>query len=188
MTRIVAGSAGGRRISVPAGRATRPTSDRTREGLFSTLVAIHGSIEGTAFLDLYAGSGAVGLEAASRGAGTALLVENNATAVRVIRSNVADLGLPGVEVVAADVERFLTQQAPATSSREPFTIVFLDPPYATAVGPALASLVAGRWLAAGATVVVERASRDGAVDWPTGITPERSRRYGDSTLWYGRPS
>ena len=88
MTRIVAGAAGGRRLSVPAGRGTRPTADRAREGLFATVLAIRGPLDGATGLDLYAGSGAVGLEALSRGASDVLLVESDARAARVIRGNI----------------------------------------------------------------------------------------------------
>jgi 16S rRNA (guanine966-N2)-methyltransferase len=188
VVRIVAGTAGGRRLAVPPGRGTRPTSDRTREGLFSSLVAIHGSLEGVAFLDLYAGSGAVGLEAASRGATPVVLVEKDPGAVRVVRANLAELGLSGVEVIAGAVERVLREQAPVSGARAPFTIVFVDPPYATEVRPVLDLLLNGGWLTEDGTVVVERATRDSAMEWASGITLERSRRYGDSTLWYGRRS
>ena len=93
MTRVIAGAARGRRLAVPAGRLTRPTSDRAREGLFGTLVALHGPLDGACVLDLYAGSGAVGLEALSRGARRALLVEADARAARVIRGNIEAVGL-----------------------------------------------------------------------------------------------
>src|SRR3954467_326701 len=109
MTRIVAGAGGGRRLQVPAGRRTRPTSERAREGLFSSL----GDLTGARFLDLYAGSGAVGLEALSRGAAQATLVESDAGALRVIRTNAAALGLPGSDVRAGTVERFLDEYAQA---------------------------------------------------------------------------
>ena len=118
MTRIISGAAGGRRLAVPAGQATRPTSDRAREGLFSTATAIRGTLEHRAVLDLYAGSGAVGLEALSRGAADVLLVEADSRAVRVIRANIAALGLPGARVVANRVDRALARgrcdQAPRT--------------------------------------------------------------------------
>ena len=181
MTRIVGGVAGGRRLSVPRGRSTRPTSERTREGLFSTLEAIHRTLSGLAFLDLYAGSGAVGLEAASRGAAPVLLVESESSAVGAMRANCATLQLPQVEIRADKVDRFLSQ--PATDR---FDVVFLDPPYADDVEPALDLLVGNGWLSADATIVVERATRSAAPEWPAGWTEDRSRRYGDSTLWYGR--
>ncbi len=95
MTRVIAGAARGRRLAVPAGRLTRPTSDRAREGLFSTLAAVCGSLDGARVLDLYAGSGAVGLEALSRGAARVLFVEADARAARVIRGNIEAVGLAG---------------------------------------------------------------------------------------------
>ena len=101
MARVIAGEAGGRRLAVPGGRDTRPTSDRAREGLFATITSIAGPLDGARVLDLYAGSGAVGLEALSRGAGHVLLVEQGARAVRVIRENIEAIGLPGA-VLAAD--------------------------------------------------------------------------------------
>jgi len=181
--RIVAGTAGGRTIVVPRGRDTRPTSDRSREGLFSTLESMHGTLAGRAFLDLYAGSGAVGLEAASRGAASVVLVESAPTALTAIRRNMAALGLATVELVVDRVERFL-----AESPARQFDVAFLDPPYALPVDAALTTLVGRDWLVPDGIVVVERASRDGTLCWPTGFSDDRSRRYGDSTLWYGRRS
>jgi 16S rRNA (guanine966-N2)-methyltransferase len=181
VTRLIGGSAGGRRLATPPGRGTRPTSDRTREGLFSSLVSLTGGLDGCSFLDLYAGSGAVGLEAASRGASRVTLVERDPKAVRVLRTNVSAVTTAAVEVVESSVERFLAGDAAA------YDIVFLDPPYADPVVGALGRLVTG-WLAPGAIVCVERASRDLSLLWPEGIEGLRSRRYGDSALWYGRAS
>lgn len=184
MTRVVAGAVGGRRLAVPPGRRTRPTSERAREGLFSSL----GDLTGARFLDLYAGSGAVGLEAVSRGAAAATLVEADAGAVRVLRANVAALGLPGVEVRPVKVEQFLREAAEAGvgdgGGREPYDVVFLDPPYALDVAAVLTACVP--WI--GDTVVVERATRDGEPPWPSGLVTAKSRRYGDTSLWYGRRS
>src|SRR5579859_7427378 len=109
MTRVIAGTAGGRRLAVPAGRDTRPTSDRAREGLFATVSSIVGSLTGARVLDLYAGSGAVGLEALSRGADHVLLVEHGARAARVIQQNIEAIGLPGAAVIADRVERVLAR-------------------------------------------------------------------------------
>ena len=181
---MIAGEAGGRRLAVPAGRDTRPTSDRAREGLFATIVSMAGSLTGARVLDLYAGSGAVGLEALSRGAGHVLLVESGARAGRVIRENVDALGLAGAEVVIDRVERVLAR-GPAGG---PYDVVFADPPYALAgeeVSGILRALAARGWLAAGALVIVERATRSGPVSWPEGFVPERARRYGEATFWYG---
>jgi 16S rRNA (guanine966-N2)-methyltransferase len=185
VTRIIAGTAGGRRLSVPGGRGTRPTSDRAREGLFGTILAIRGPLDGAAVLDLYAGSGAVGLEALSRGAGDVLLVESDARAARVIRGNIEALGLPGARLVSDRVERVLAR---GPGGHPPRDVVFADPPYAAPdaeVERTLGALRGQGWLAPGALVVVERATRSGPVAWPAGYTPERSRGYGEATLWYG---
>ena len=109
MARVIAGEAGGRRLAVPAGRDTRPTSDRAREGLFGTVASIMGSLTGARVLDLYAGSGAVGLEALSRGARHVLLVESGDRASRVIRQNIEAIALPGAELAADRVERVLAR-------------------------------------------------------------------------------
>jgi 16S rRNA (guanine966-N2)-methyltransferase len=189
MTRIVAGVAGGRRLSVPPGRDTRPTSDRAREGLFATLQSIRGPLDGARVLDLYAGSGAVGLEALSRGASDVLLVESDPRAAHEIRQNIEVVRLPGARLLAGRVERVLAR-GPGTDP--PRDLVFADPPYAVPaeeVERVLAALRGtskhGGWLAPGALVVVERATRSGPFRWPAGYTPERSRGYGEATLWYG---
>jgi 16S rRNA (guanine966-N2)-methyltransferase len=181
VSRIIAGSAGGRRLVLPAGRSTRPTADRAREGLFSTLVSLRGSLEALRFLDLYAGSGAVGLEAASRGAAAVLLVERDPKALAAIRTNIQALGLPGVELRAQSVGQVLEGGA-----GEPFDVVFLDPPYDDPVDDQLLTLVRGGWLAEGAVVCVERSSRGAPPAWPEGLSALRSRRYGEGTLCYGR--
>jgi 16S rRNA (guanine966-N2)-methyltransferase len=186
MTRIVAGSAGGRRLAVPPGRNTRPTGDRVREGLFATVTAMLGSLDGVYALDLYAGSGAVGLEALSRGAREVLLVESDAAAARVIRGNIQAVGLPGGRVIVGKVDRVLAR---GPGDDPPRDLVFADPPYLTPaaeVARMLASLQARGWLAPAALVVVERASRSGPLAWPAGYAPDRSRDYGEATLWYGR--
>jgi len=186
VARVIAGEAGGRRLAVPDGRDTRPTSDRAREGLFSTIVSMLGSLDGTRVLDLYAGSGAVGLEALSRGADHVLLVEQGARATRVIRENIEAIGLPGAVLAADRVERVLARgTAPAMSG---YDVVFADPPYAladTAVSHVLSLLADQGWLAPGALVIVERATRSGPVNWPDGFVPDRTRRYGEATFWYG---
>jgi 16S rRNA (guanine966-N2)-methyltransferase len=184
MARVIAGQAGGRRLAVPDGRNTRPTSDRAREGLFATIVSLTGSLDGARVLDLYAGSGAVGLEALSRGAEHVLLVESGPRAARVIRDNIAAIGLPGAELVTDRVERLLARE-PGTS---PYDVVFADPPYALPgdeVTAMLQTLDKNGWLAPGALVIVERATRSGPVTWPAGLQPDRARRYGEATFWYG---
>ena len=185
VTRVIAGAARGRRLAVPAGRLTRPTSDRAREGLFGTLVALHGPLDGACVLDLYAGSGAVGLEALSRGARRALFVEADARAARVIRGNIETVGLSGADLVTDRVDRLLGR-GPAGPDR--YDVAVADPPYAVTgdeVTGMLAALAGGGWLAPGAVVAVERATRSGPVGWPTGYAADRSRRYGDTTFWYG---
>ncbi|MEU6537596.1 16S rRNA (guanine(966)-N(2))-methyltransferase RsmD [Streptomyces sp. NPDC047000] len=186
MTRVIAGTAGGRRLAVPQGHGTRPTSDRAREGLFSSWQSLLGHpLEGHRVLDLYAGSGAVGLEALSRGAGHALLVESDARAVRTVRDNVRSLGLPGAEVRAGKAEQIIRTTEPA----QPYDLVFLDPPYAVTdddLREILLTLRAGGWLTADALVTVERSTRGGDFRWPAGFEAIRSRRYGEGTFWYGR--
>ena len=160
MTRVIAGAARGRRLAVPAGRLTRPTSDRAREGLFGTLVALHGPLDGACVLDLYAGSGAVGLEALSRGARRALLVEADARAARVIRGNIGAVGLSGAELVTDRVDRLLGR-GPAGPDR--YDLAVADPPYAVTddeVTGMLAAL-AGGWLAS-------RGGRRGGAGHPLG--------------------
>jgi len=182
---VIAGEAGGRRLAVPDGRNTRPTSDRAREGLFATIVSLTGSLDGARVLDLYAGSGAIGLEALSRGASHVLLVENGPRAARVIRDNIQAIGLPGAELLTDRVERVLAR-GPGTN---PYDVVFADPPYALAadeVTNMLQALHHNGWLAPGALVIVERATRSGPVSWPAGLQPDRARRYGEATFWYAK--
>ncbi|GAA4223499.1 16S rRNA (guanine(966)-N(2))-methyltransferase RsmD [Streptosporangium album] len=169
---------------MPPGRGTRPTSDRAREGIFSTVGSLLGSLDGARVLDLYAGSGAVGLEALSRGAVHALLVESDAKAARTIRANIEALGLPGARLVADRVERVLGRDA-----AEPYDLVFADPPYAVtdeAVDAMLGQLRDHGWLAQDALVAVERESRGNDLIWPMGYGGERVRRYGEASVWYGR--
>jgi 16S rRNA (guanine966-N2)-methyltransferase len=185
VTRIIAGAAGGRRLAAPPGSSTRPTSDRAREGLFGTVTALRGGLAGAAVLDLFAGSGAVGLEALSRGAADVLLVESDARAAQVIRANIAAIGLAGARVIADRVDRVLARgrgEWPASD------FVFADPPYALGdaeLAQVLGALCGQDWLAAGAVVAVERASKSGPPPWPPELTSDRSRRYGEATLWYG---
>jgi 16S rRNA (guanine966-N2)-methyltransferase len=183
MTRIIGGTAGGRRIKAPSGDNTRPTSDRVREALFSSIDAELGSVTGLRFLDLYAGSGAVGLEARSRGAGVVTCVEQDRRTAALVRDNLRTLGMNGVDVVSSSVSRAL-----AHPPRAPYDLVFLDPPYALATDDVVADLEALRdqdWLADGALVVVERSSRATALAWPKGFQGARERRYGETVLWYG---
>ena len=183
MTRVIAGAARGRRLQVPPGDGTRPTSDRAREALFGTLESLLGAWAGRRVLDLYAGSGAVGLEALSRGAAHALLVEADARAARTLAVNVATLGLAGAELRRGRVERVAAHGLPGPA----YDVVFADPPYDLTddeLRTVLADLRPA--VADAAVVVVERATRGGAWTWPAGYEEVRSRRYGEATLWYGR--
>ena len=183
MIRIIGGSAGGRRIRTPSGAHTRPTSDRVREALFSAVDAALGSLHALRFLDVYAGSGAVGLEARSRGAGVVTLVEHDRRTAAVIRANAATLELGQVEVLVVPADRALSQPP-----RAPYDVVFLDPPYAlpvTDVESDLRALRDHRWLAHEALVVVERSSRGSSLTWPDGLSGDRTRTYGETMLWYG---
>lgn len=186
MTRIIGGEARGRRLRTPPGAATRPTSDRVREALFSALESALGSLSGLRFLDLYAGSGAVGLEARSRGAGAVTAVESDRRTARLISDNAAALGFAEVRVVGQPVGRFL--DGGADDPGGPYDVAFLDPPYDLApaeVENVLARLARG-WVRDGATVVIERSTRSVEPAWPVGLVRERSREYGETVLWYVR--
>ena len=183
MTRIISGAAGGRRLRTPAGARTRPTSDRVREALFSRLEHLD-VLSGARVLDLYAGSGALGLEAASRGARSVLLVDSDRGAAKVARENAAVVGRPGVVVREDTVERVLVA-GPGGSAR--VDLVFLDPPYdlsEEALGDALALLVHHGWLAPEALVVVERSSRSPEPRWSKGLAQAGERRYGETRMWF----
>jgi len=206
VTRIIAGTVGGRRIAVPPS-GTRPTSDRVREALFSALQAGPG-LAGAAVLDLCAGSGALGIEALSRGAEYALFVESDRRAAGTLRANLADLGLAGVATLrVASAGAVLAGPAPRA-----FDLVLIDPPYAVPnaeIAGWLRDGWANGWLAGpdpdgepdgdsdgnpdgasdagfgGATVVVERPAKAGAFDWPEPLRARRDRRYGDTVLHWG---
>ncbi len=181
MTRVVGGRFGGRRLAVPPS-GTRPTSDMVREGVFSTLTSLLGDLAGVRFLDLYAGSGAVGIEALSRGA-TVTFVDVARKAVATLRANIAQLGesADAVTVVQGKAE---TVAAGLASSD--FDVVFADPPYELASERLREVVEALRpALAADALVVIERSARD-PWRWPGWVEGVRERRYGDSTVWYGR--
>ena len=185
MTRIVAGSCGGRTIAVPP-RGTRPTSERVREAVFSRLEHL-GVVAGARVLDLYAGSGALGLEALSRGAARAVLVEQDAAAARVCRANAQALGLTGqVEVAQTTVGRYLADGTPDHDhGPDRFDLVLADPPYALdTLDDVLTALVDA--LAPGAVVVVERAARAASLRWPDGLVPDDDRRYGETHVWTAR--
>jgi len=187
MTRIIAGAHGGRRLSAPAGALTRPTSDRVREAFFSSLDSMI-DLSGARFADLYAGSGAVGLEALSRGASHALLVESDARAARTIRDNIVALRVGNAaRLVTGKVSQVLA----GPPDGGPYDVIFADPPYAVTAAEITEVqnlLVENGWLAPDAVVALERSTRGGTMTWVDGVTAERSRRYGETTLWYGRGS
>ncbi len=180
--RVIAGSARGRRLAVPPGRAVRPTPDRVREALFSRLAA---RVEGAAVLDLYAGSGALAVEALSRGAGHAVLVERDRRSADVAAANLERAGVaPRARVARIDAARFAAEPRGG-----PFDLVLVDPPYATplsAVYARLADLQRAGALAPDATVVVERDKRDPDLDLPPPefLASEAVRTYGDTVLVY----
>ncbi len=184
MTRIISGRAGGLRLATPPGAGTRPTSDRVREALFSRLEHLE-VLAGARVLDLYAGSGALGLEALSRGAVSVLLVESDKAAVKVTRANAASIGVPGAVVRQATVARVL-----ATPPPQPFSLAFSDPPYALTedeLAADLALLAGPGWLTGDALVVVERSSRTPEPRWPAGWEAEGERRYGETKIWFAGP-
>jgi 16S rRNA (guanine966-N2)-methyltransferase len=188
MTRIISGFAGSLTLAVPAS-GTRPTSDRVREAIFSALEA-RDSITGARVLDLYAGSGSLGLEAASRGAASVTLVDNSAAAVKACRSNVAHVlkASPKGRTVAVEVSASPVQPFVA-GSRAFWDIVFLDPPYelpAAEVLRNLESLVPR--LDPDAVVVVERSSRDAPLELPIGLELDRRKDYGDTSLYWVSPA
>ncbi|WP_260744682.1 16S rRNA (guanine(966)-N(2))-methyltransferase RsmD [Mycobacterium sp. SMC-2] len=178
MTRIIGGVAGGRRIAVPP-RGTRPTTDRVRESLFNILTA-RGDLTGVAVLDLYAGSGALGLEALSRGAASALFVESDQRSASVIARNIDALGLTGATVRRGAVATVL-----AAGTATAVDLVLADPPYdveAAEVEAVLAALVTHGWADAGTVAVVERGATGAPLTWPAGWSVWSPRVYGDTRL------
>ena len=188
MTRIIGGFAGSIRLTVPP-FGTRPTSDRVREAIFSALEA-RDALDGARVLDLYSGSGALGLEAASRGAGHVTLVDRATAATRITHSNAAAVrkaaprgGAPEIVISSQPVQSFLG------GSLEHWDVVFVDPPYELGgleLVHNLEALVAR--LRPDAVVVLERSSRDRAPEWPAGLELERRKDYGDTALYWLRPA
>jgi len=184
VTRIISGRAGGRRLETPKGAQTRPTSDRVREALFSAIESWAGSLQGLRVLDLYAGSGAIGLEAWSRGAEEVTLVESDRRTAELIGRNARAVG-SDARVVARAVATVLAERPEAS-----YDLVFTDPPYPLAddaLATDLALLARNGWLAPEALLVVERASRSQEPTWPAGVAPLAGKRgrkkYGETTLW-----
>ncbi len=176
--RVVGGRLKGRVLHAPASRAVRPTSERLRESIFDILAHRHDAVEGARVVDLFAGSGALGIEALSRGAEFALFVDNGAEARALLRANVEALALGGVtRIWRADATRL--GKAPAGP---PFTLAFLDPPYDKGLaGPALAALCEGGWLAANALVVVEEAVK-AEIAAPPALERVDERVYGETRV------
>lgn len=178
VTRIVAGTARGRKLQVPA-HGTRPTSDRVREAVFSALAA-RTDLDGARVLDLYAGSGALGLEALSRGAVHALLVESDPRTAAVVAANIRAVGEPGAQLRLGTVASVL-----ARPCDEPYDLVLADPPYAVTddtVAGVLVALLAGGWLAEDALVVLERGARSPETVWPGGLEAIWAKRYGEARV------
>lgn len=191
MTRIIAGSVGGRTIRTPRGQGTRPTTDRVREALFSRVQALL-TLDGARVLDLYAGSGALGLEAASRGASHVLAVERHGPTARLVRENARALGLEDrVKVEAGAVEQVLRARDPAATPPDlAYDLVLADPPYPLeeeALTAVLAALVDHRWLHPDALVVLERGARSPRPTWPAGLEHLDTRTYGETSLHLAEP-
>lgn len=188
MSRIIAGAAGGARLAPVRGERTRPTTDRVKESLFSRLES-YGVLAGARVLDLFAGSGALGLESASRGAAEVVLVDRDRAALQACRANQAVLAraVPGarVRIVEASAAAFLRR--PDAPDR--LDLVFLDPPYAMGqeeLSELMAQLVPR--LAEGAVLVVERSARDPEPVWPEGLERFAHKAYGETALWYAEPA
>ena len=187
--RIIAGLAKGRNLISPSG-ATRPTSDRAREALFSTLESEFGSINDLTVLDLYCGSGAVGAEALSRGAAVVYAVDNDEKATNVARQNFALLenisGIGTTSVITSSVGKFLDK-----TSELKFDVVFLDPPYDlpnNEIEKTLSSLVKNGFLKSSAVIAIERDSKSKRLNWPLGLKELKERKYGAATIFYAEPA
>lgn len=183
MTRIIGGRAGGLRLASPRGDTIRPTSDRVREAVFSAIESWAGSLHGLRVLDLFAGTGAIGLEAWSRGAEAVTFVESDRVAAELIRKNAAHVGCEVADVRLGKVDQLLAS-APASG----VDLVYVDPPYPLSsddVDQVLAALAGRGWLAADAMVIVERSARSREPAWPPGLVPGRAKKYGDTRIWYG---
>jgi 16S rRNA (guanine966-N2)-methyltransferase len=188
--RLIAGSAGGRRLAVAPGGVTRPTTDRVREALFSAITSWAGTsdrpaeatLTGIAFCDLYAGSGAMGLEAASRGANPVLLVEADRRIAALAVRNARELGLPA-RVRTARVEALLRR-----STQQPFDILFADPPYdvdSSHLNKLLTTIPVGGWIKPRGLVIVERSRRSPMLTWPAVFGRTWARSYGETVVEFG---
>ena len=193
MLRIVGGSLGGRRLNTPPGMSTRPTSEKVREGIFNTLDSMM-DFSGIHALDLFAGSGAMGIEALSRGAATVTFVEGHGRTAGVIRSNLQKLGLPKerARVAQSRVESWLARTTTASDGPAGAGLALIDPPYAyAAYGACLAALATTPHLAPAGIIVLETAHDPGSgvleiLEHPPGLEPLRTKRYGDTLIRYYR--
>ena len=184
--RIIAGSAKGRKLISPEGTSARPTSDRAREALFSSLESEFGELNGIRFLDLFAGSGAVSAEAMSRGAKFCTVVESDRAALEIARKNIEMVRTtsPASEAIyiEGEVETFAKRHS------NPFDVIFLDPPYSypdSDLTDIVASLQGSGFIAPSTLVIVERASRSEEFPWPATMKPVKERRYGNAAIYYG---
>ena len=185
MTRIIAGELRGRLLKVPD-EGTRPTAQRVREAVFSTLTSLDAIAE-VCVLDLFAGSGALGIEAISRGASYCIFIENNRNAVSVINKNIQDLNVKA-HVVDGKVETILAAK-PVEKLNMPAQLIFLDPPYEMSleqIAKVITQGLANSWFSDDAILVVETAKRSGDLVWPVGFESIRDKSYGDTCVWYGQ--
>lgn len=183
MTRIIGGDLRGRNLKVPDS-VTRPTSSRVREAVFSSVEHAVSGLDDLRVLDLFAGSGALGIESVSRGAAEAVLIEKDLRAADVLHTNVGALGLKNARVIIGDV----TQEVKQSSTRGKFDVVFIDPPYAFSdeeINDVVSGLAENDWLEEYAVLVVERGSKS-LVSWPESIEELRKKVYGDTAIWYGQ--
>ncbi len=172
MLRVIAGEHRGRRLATPPGRGTRPTGDRVRESLFNLL----GTVDGARVLDLFAGSGALGIEALSRGAVHAVFVERHRDALRILRENVDALRLgPRCTILAGDA------WGDAGAAAGPFDLILADPPWGDAAEERVVAVAAAR-LAPGGVLVLEHPAERPAPEAPFGLSVRKARRYGSTSL------
>lgn len=186
MSRIIAGTLGGRRLATPRGDATRPTTDRVREAVFSRIESLM-DLASARVLDLYAGSGALGLEALSRGAGSLLLVESDRRTARVIETNIAELGVSGAARVRAEPVDRVLEGGPGGPA---YDLVLLDPPYPLGeeeLTGNLHRLLTHGWLSAEALVLIERSVRSPQPTLPPGLAALKPRTYGETVVHYAEP-
>lgn len=184
--RIIAGKAKGRNLLPPAG-VTRPTSDRTREGIFSALESEIGTCEGITFLDLYGGTGAVALEALSRGASAVVVIEKDVKASNVCRENhelIANVVSGKFSVLRMSVDAYLEMES---DKQTQFDVVYLDPPYEVpnaTIEKVLTKIIDKKLLKGDGIAIVERSTRSNAFSWPAGYTPVKERKYGEGTVYF----